>query len=96
MLEVIGRPEVFADQFEGLVRSYAIEAVRDPARPAAGPGSPEAFLAALGRAPASRRRSLGLGDDLRIEGEGVVGCALVAGPVIHLTAFPENAAPLEA
>ena len=26
-LEAIGRPEIFADQFEGLVRSYAVDAI---------------------------------------------------------------------
>ena len=96
-LEAIGRPEVFADQFEGLVRAYAIDAIdpapgrRDGEPSPPGSDSPEAFLAALGRAPALRGPSLGLGDDLRIEGEGVAGCALVAGQVVHLTAFPAEA-----
>jgi len=100
-LEVIGRPEIFADRFEGLVRSYAVDAIdaaldrRDPGRERALPrhDSPEAFLAALGRAPVERGPSLGVGDDLRIEGEGVAGCALVAGQVVHLTAFPAQQAP---
>jgi hypothetical protein len=93
-LEVIGLAAVFADRFEGLVRSYAIDAIdaalgeRDRERPLFGHASPEAFLAALGRAPVERGPSLGVGDDLRIDGEGVAGCALVAGEVIHLTAFP--------
>jgi hypothetical protein len=96
-LEAIGRPEVFAAQFEGLVRSYAVDAIdtprgeRKPAAPRA--ESPEAFLAALGRAPARRSPSLGVGDDLRIEDEDVTGCALVMGQVVHLTAFPSEAAP---
>ena len=100
-LEAIGRPEVFADQFEGLVRAYAIDAIdpapgrRDREERAPGSDSPEAFLAALGRAPALRGPSLGLGDDLRIEGEGVAGCALVAGQVVHLTAFPAQAPAAE-
>jgi hypothetical protein len=96
-LEAIGRPEVFTDQFEGLVRSYAVDAIDTAlgARERALPrhDSPEAFLAALARAPAQRGRSLGLGDDLRIEGEGVAGCALLAGQVIHLTAFPSAPEP---
>ena len=98
-LEAIGRAEVFADQFEGLLRSYAVDAIdpapgeRGQARPEFGSDSPEAFLTALGRASVLRGPSLGLGDDLRIEGEGVAGCALVMGQVIHLTAFPAPAAP---
>ena len=101
-LEAIGRPEVFAERFEALVRSYAIDAIdaalgrreREPERERALPrhDSPEAFLAALGRAAVERGPSLGLGDDLRIEGEGVAGCALVAGQVVHLTAFPAQPA----
>ena len=95
-LEAIGRPEVFADRFEGLVRGYAIDAI-DSARSrrerrAAAVDSPEAFLAAIARAPASGTRSLGLGDDLRLEGDEVSGCALVSGQLVHLTAFPIPAA----
>jgi len=84
------------------VRSYAIDAIdaalgrreQEPERKRALPGhdSPEAFLAALGRAPVERGPSLGVGEDLRIEGEGVAGCALVAGQVVHLTAFPAQQA----
>jgi len=100
-LEAIGRPEIYADRFEGLVRSYAVDAIdaalgrRDPGRERTLPrhDSPEAFLAALGRALVERGPSLGVGDDLRIEGEGVAGCALVAGQVVHLTAFPAQQAP---
>jgi hypothetical protein len=101
-LEAIGRPEVFAERFEGLVRAYAVDAIdaalgrrkREPdrGRGLASHDSPEAFLAALGRAPVERGPSLGVGDDLRIEGEGVAGCALVAGQVVHLTAFPAQQA----
>jgi hypothetical protein len=95
-LEAIGRPEVFADAFRGLLRSYLVDAVdyalvrsrRWPARPAARFDAPEPFLAALGEARAEASPSLGLGIDLRIEDEHVSACALVAGEVVHLTAFP--------
>jgi hypothetical protein len=97
-LEAIGRPEIFAERFEGLVRAYAVDAIdaalaaRERGRAVASQASPAAFLAALGRAAAERGPSLGAGDDLRIEGEGIAGCALVAGRVVHLTAFPAEAA----
>jgi hypothetical protein len=99
-LEAIGQPEIFAQRFEGLVRAYAVDAIdaalaaRERERKRALPrhDSPAAFLAALGRAPAERAPSLGVGDDLRIEGEGIAGCALVAGGVVHLTAFPAEPA----
>jgi hypothetical protein len=98
-LEAIGRPEVFAERFEGLLRAYAIDAIdvalarREREQSLPRHDSPEVFLAALGRAPAERGPSLGVGDDLRIEGEGIAGCALVAGRVVHLTAFPAEPAP---
>ncbi len=95
-LEAIGRPDVFAERFEGLVRSYAIDAIdaalgqRERGRPQH--DSPEAFLAAVARARVETGPSLGLGLDLRIEGADVAGCALVAGQVVHLTAFPSQPA----
>jgi hypothetical protein len=99
-LEAIGRPEVFARAFETLLRGYLIDAVdhallsadRAPAGPARF-DAPEPFLAALASAPGEARRSLGLGTDLRIDGAGVCACALVAGDVVHLTAFPAEARP---
>lgn len=98
-VEAIGRPEVFAAAFDALLRAYAIDAVdaallREPAppRPSAAPAprfeDPEPFLEALAGAPFEARPSLGAGDDLRIAGAGVEGCALVRPDVVHLTAFP--------
>jgi hypothetical protein len=81
-----------------LVRAYAVDAIdaalaaRERERSLPRHDSPAAFLAALGRARAERGPSLGVGDDLRIEGEGIAGCALVAGGVVHLTAFPAEPA----
>jgi len=95
-LEAIGRPEVFATAFAGLVRAYVVDAIDaaavsarpDEPVPATRFDAPEPFLAALAAAPAEQGPSLGLGSDLRIEGEQVCGCALAAGDVVHLTAFP--------
>jgi hypothetical protein len=95
-LEAIGRPEVFAEAFPGLLRSYLVDAIdhalvrrhRPPARPEARFDAPEPFLAALAAARPESSASLGLGADLRIENERVNACALVAGEVVHLTAFP--------
>jgi len=98
--EVIGRPEVFAGAFQRLLHGYAIDAV-DVAflRPAqeAAPApqvfdAPEEFLQALGEADATSGPSLGAGEDVRIDGQRVAGCALVAGEVVHLTAFPQEVA----
>lgn len=94
-LEAIGRPEVFARAFHALLGSYLIDAVDGPAATPGAPDAgaprfdaPEPFLEALARAPVERSRSLGLGDDLRLAGEHVRGCALVAGDVVQLTGYP--------
>ena len=105
-LEAIGRAEVFARAFDGLLRSYLVDAVdaahvRERERsPAVRFDAPEAFLAALAAAPATERPSLGLGGDLRLQGGGVAGCALVHGPagpaaVVHLTAFARGGRVME-
>lgn len=99
-LEAIGRPEVFAGAFEGLLRAYLVDAVDQAlvaakrAAPPAAPRfeSPEALVAALVAAPAESTPSLGTGEDMRLHGGGVSGCALVAGDVVHLTAFPSEGA----
>ena len=91
-VELLGRPEVFAESHGALVRGYAIDAVdaglvraRDGGE---GFDAPEPFLAAVERARVRSGASLGLGEDLRIEGRGVVGCALACGGIVHLSAFP--------
>lgn len=93
--ELIGHPSVFRDDFQALLRSYAIDAVdaalvrsletreRDVRF-----DSPESFLSELSTAPFTSAPSLGEGDDLRVEGPTVSGCALVAKELVHLTAFP--------
>jgi hypothetical protein len=63
-----------------------------PASPAAPPApafdSPEAFLAALAAAEITRCPSLGLGEDLRLRGPRVAGCALAVEGVVHLMGHP--------
>ena len=95
-LEAVGRPELFAHVFPTLVRGYAIDAVdaqlvhdRETKRSGArGFDALEPFLSALAEAPVASEPSLGLGEDLRLDTGGVAGCALFAGDVVHLTAFP--------
>jgi hypothetical protein len=98
-LEVIGRPEVFAPAYTRLLYGYAIDAV-DHDLLNAMPGaredhrfeSPEAFFAALGAAQVRVGSTHGTGRDLRIEDPRVAGCALLAGDIVHLTAFPQEVA----
>jgi len=89
-LEVIGRPEVFARAFGGLLRSWAVDAVEGAPATAPPPESfgpePHAFLEALGATGASAP-SLGPGVDLRLEAPALSGCGLLAGDLVHLVAF---------
>ena len=95
-IEAIGRREVFASCFERLVDGYAIDAIDHASmRESLGDAAfatrfrePEPFLEALRSAPARAAPSLGLGQDLRIDGPEVEGCALEAGELIHLSAYP--------
>jgi hypothetical protein len=85
-----------------LVRSYAVDAI-DMGNEAAiqktnrrdHVGVPVAhivpgFLAAMAAAPQNQVAGVGLGDDVRLSGNGVVGAALVVGDqVVHLSGFSE-------
>jgi hypothetical protein len=109
-LEIIGRPEVFARSFSALLGAYLIDAIDDAESGLAGgdrwrptasespsPGfvSPEAFLEAVAKANTIAGPSLGLGEDLRLRGDALTGCALFAGELVHLTAFAESSYPDE-
>jgi hypothetical protein len=96
-LEVVGRPDVFAAAFRALLRAYAIDAVdaalvrqleSERSEVTLRFETPESFLDALARTHVSRGPSLGMGDDLRLKGAEVAGCALEHGEIVHLTAFP--------
>jgi len=102
-VEAIGSPEVFHEGFRRLLAGYAIDAVdaafhreREARAGAAAPpaprfDAPEPFLEALAAAPTLATPSLGLGTDLRLEGDALAGCALVDETVVHLTAYPAEA-----
>jgi hypothetical protein len=95
-LEAIGRPEPFEKSFRALLRSYAIDAIdaalvkqldAAPGRQGRRFDAPEPFLEALARTPCASGPSLGAGDDLRLDGAEVAGCALAEGGLVQLTAF---------
>jgi len=90
-LEAIGHPSVFAAAFQRLLHSYAIDA-GEVEQGATAPGrfaSPEPFLAALAAAPATSGASLGAGEDVRLAGQGVGGCALLHDAVVHVCGFAD-------
>jgi len=112
-LEVVGRRELFARVFRGLLGSYLVDALDHPVPPHRTPSgrtgglrarrgmsspshragaiafdAPGPFLRALVRAPVKVGASIGLGEDVRVRGIGVEGCALFAGGLVHMLAFP--------
>ena len=73
-----------------LVQSYGLEALDQAGGPVpkASP-QPKRFLSALRKTPTERFQAIGLGEDVRISGDSIVGGGLVVdGRVIHLVAFP--------
>jgi hypothetical protein len=75
-----------------LVRSYALDAIETAqATDVPGPEAASAFLEIVGAAGARSFPAVGLGEDVRVQGDGVSGAALVAdGRVVHLCAFRQS------
>jgi len=75
-----------------LVRSYALDAIEAAGRTTTpGPDAASTFLASVGTAEARSFPAVGLGEDVRVQGDGVSGAALMAdGHVVHLCAFRQS------
>jgi hypothetical protein len=90
-VELLPSALAFNKLFRKLLRSYAIDALEetDAPAPAAPPQSEaRAFLGRVASASVRSAPGVGLGEDLRIEGDGCVGHALVhEGALLHLAAF---------
>jgi hypothetical protein len=85
-LDYLSRPEAFARLYPKLLDGYLLDAIEflDGKKG----GDPESFLAALTGAPRSRGPSAGLGDDVRLRGDGIVGSGLeLDGELVQLCAF---------
>ncbi len=94
-IDVVSRPDVYADLHEKLILSYVAEVV-------AGAGGAEVrldgrvddFLARLRVAGVERYPSPGRGRDLRLESRGLRGAALLVDEeIVHLGAFSEPERP---
>lgn len=90
-IEMFHAPAIFARLFPKLVRSYGLDAIEENGNGAGAPSahtSPQALLDAVRRMRVNRQRAIGLGEDLRLHGEDVVGAALVQdGKTVHLAVF---------
>jgi hypothetical protein len=89
-LELFDAPRTWRTLAPKLIRSYALDALEetdDPVQFDAGANA-TALVHALTASQASIFPAVGEGDDVRFDGSGVLGAALVAsGKAIHLSAF---------
>jgi hypothetical protein len=87
----VSQPAAFARLYPKLLAGYLLDAIECLDAPATTPDTIEGFLLALDGASITRQRSVGLGEDLRLSGEGVVGSGLgLDGELIQLSAFPSE------
>ena len=85
-LDYVSRPEAFARLYPKLLEGYLLDALEGTG------GQPsrelDAFLAAIAEGALARRPSAGLGEDVRLRGDGVVASGLeLEGEVVQLCAF---------
>jgi hypothetical protein len=93
-MDAFGKAATFSRVFKNLLESYAMDAVdRFERETDAGVGKMEALgvLAAASAAKAESRPSVGIGMDLRLESERLVGFALEhEGQIVHICLFPNT------
>ena len=87
-LDFVSRPEAFARLYPKLRAGYLLDALeRLDGEPTSPKRLPD-FVAAIASAAQARQRSAGLGDDVRLRGERVVGSVLeLDGELLQLSAF---------
>ena len=87
-LDLVSRPDAFAHLYPKLLEGYLLDALeRLDGKPDAGKAV-EGFLERVGSGQATGGPSAGLGEDLRLRGESVVGSGLELGDeLLQLSAF---------
>lgn len=91
-LDYVSRPAAFARLYPRLLDGYLLDAVERLDGTPAPAESLASFLAAAAAGARSRRPSPGLGDDVRVRGEGVVGSGLeLEEELLQLCAFSSDA-----
>jgi hypothetical protein len=93
-MDAFGKAATFSQVFKNLLESYAMDAVdRFEKETVAGTGKKTAsdVLAAAAAAKTESLPSVGLGMDLRLESEKLVGFALEhEGQIVHICLFPNT------
>lgn len=90
-LDLMDHPYTMRSMLPKLVRSYALDAVESPHAPVAAIGRAAEFLVRVGKSESLIRPAVGIGEDVRLTGDGVSGAALHSDErYIHLCAFNTN------
>jgi hypothetical protein len=93
-LDYVSEPAAFARLYPKLLDGYLLDAIERLDGKPAPVEALESFAERLESAPRSRRGSAGLGEDVRLRGEGVVGSGLeLEGELIQLCAFTSEDEP---
>ena len=91
-LDLFDQPATLEKLMPRLLKSYAVEALNSTGRPATQPSpTPEALLETIDKSEYLTYPSVGLGQDMRLNGTGIVGAGLVVDDqVVHLSVFAEE------
>ena len=90
-LDYLSRPNAFARLYSKLLDGYLLDALEHLDRKPARPERLAGFLARADAAPTRHQTSAGLGDDLRLAGDGLVGSGLTLdGELLQLSLFSHS------
>jgi hypothetical protein len=88
VLDYVSRPDAFVRLYPKLLEGYLLDALEHLGAEPSNAETLESFLEQGDEAPHSRRRSAGLGDDLRLRGEDVIGSGLeIESELVQLCMF---------
>lgn len=87
-LDLMDHPHAMRAVLPKLVRSYALDAIEAPQSAPATTDAAKEFIRRIGRAEPLTRPAVGIGEDLRLNGDGISGAALWAEQrYVHICAF---------
>jgi hypothetical protein len=87
-LDLLDHPHAMRAVLPKLVRSYALDALEAPHSAPATIAAAVEFVQRIGRAGAVTRPAVGIGEDVRLTGDGISGASLWAGErYVHVCAF---------
>jgi hypothetical protein len=93
-LDWVSRPDAFVQLWPKLRRGYLLDALEVLDRPTATPAAIEGFVSGVRAATVGRQPSVGLGDDLRVRGDTVIGSGLeLDRELLQLSAFTSTGGP---